>query len=74
MRKRHFELMLITNTLNSLDICAQTMFEFFTIQIIILNKSKIMVHHEILITLTLYCKLVRTRDDGSYYIGVWRRL
>ena len=26
-----------------------------------------------LITLTLYYKLVSTRDDGSYYIDVWRR-
>ena len=33
-----------------------------------------MVCNEILITLTIYYKLVSTQDDGSCYIGVWRRL
>ena len=39
MRKRHSELIWITSTLTSLDICAQTMFGMLTIQIIILNKK-----------------------------------
>ena len=33
-----------------------------------------MVRNEILITITVYYKLVSTRNDGSGYIGVWRRL
>ena len=36
-----------------------------------------MVHNEILITLTLYYKLVGTQDDGSYYIvyiSLWQSL
>ena len=68
MRKRHFDLIRITRRMTSL--CAQTMFEILTTQIIILNKKI----NEILITLTFYYKLVSTRDDGSYYIGLWRRL
>ena len=33
-----------------------------------------MVRNEILITLTVYYKLVNTWDDGSFYISVWQRL
>ena len=39
-----------------------------------LRRGIIMVHNEILITLTLHYKLVSTRDDGSYYISVWQSL
>ena len=40
VRKGHFELMWITITLTSLDICAHTMFEILTIQIIVLNEKR----------------------------------
>ena len=39
------------------------------------KENKSMVYSDILIiTLMLYYKLVSTRDVGSSYIGVWRRL
>ena len=70
MRKRHLEFW-ITRRLTSLDICALTMFQNFNYS----NnnngeENKIMVRNEKL----NYYKLVSTRDDGSYFNGVWQRL
>ena len=58
VRKRHFELIWITRSLFSLDICAQKMFEILTIQIIILNEKL----NKWSATFTFYYKLISTRD------------